>query len=156
MTPSDAFTVAILGNTYYGPIPEGQIWADNFSLSGVLTPAPAIIFDPFTNSVNWGSPTKFSPDSDIFVANGVMNYTCTSTAEGGGAIPRNTPLLPTTQDWSMKVDVHLDPFTLTTQDQFSDLFLGFGKTGDWFNTHVMYEFGRILGQPEYIQSSVSR
>jgi hypothetical protein len=32
MTASNTFTFAILGNTYYGPITEGEIWADNFSL----------------------------------------------------------------------------------------------------------------------------
>jgi hypothetical protein len=101
------------------------------------------ITDDFTNPANWGTPAN-TPGMDISVGGGRMNYTSTSINEGGAAIPRNAPLLPTTQDWSMKVDVHLDPFTLTTQDQFCDVFLGFGKTGDWFNTHVTFEFGRGL------------
>ncbi|MCX6886322.1 MAG: hypothetical protein NTX27_14925 [Verrucomicrobia bacterium] len=42
----------------------------------------------------------------------------------------------------MKVDVHLDPVSLTTHRQFSDVFLGFGKTGDELNTQVTFEFDR--------------
>jgi hypothetical protein len=30
---SDTFLVAIISDTYYGPIAEGQIWADNFSIT---------------------------------------------------------------------------------------------------------------------------
>src|SRR5512138_1758678 len=110
----------------------------------LLLPAPgqSVTTDDFTNPSPWGTPLLFSADSAMFVANGRMNYTCSSTLEGGGAIPRNAPLLPASQDWSMKVDVHLDPFALTTETQFSDLFLGFGKTGDEINNHVMFEFGR--------------
>lgn len=105
-------------------------------------PAAQVITDDFTNPANWGAPLAFSPQSDMSVANGRMNYTCTSTAEGGAAIARKTPLLPTTRDWSLKVDVHVDPFTVSSEDQFTDVFLGFGKTGDWVDTHVMFEFDR--------------
>ena len=78
------------------------------------------------------------------VGNGRMNYTAigTLTTTGGAAIPRNAPILLTTQDWSMQVDVHVDPFAIASQGQFADVFLGFGKTGDWFNTHVTFEFDR--------------
>jgi hypothetical protein len=107
-----------------------------------LSSAQTVIIDDFTDPTQWGAPVTFSPDSNLSVAAGRMNYTCSSTAEGGAAIPRKTPFLPTTQDWSMKVDVHVDPFAITTVDQFTDVFLGFGKTGDWFNTHVTFEFDR--------------
>jgi formylglycine-generating enzyme required for sulfatase activity len=83
-----------------------------------------------------------------------MNYTSSSTLTrtGGAAVPRIAPLLPfsseatlpTTQDWSLKVDVHLDPVAITSPGQFTDVFLGFGKTGDWVNTHVTFEFDRAL------------
>ncbi len=33
MTPSDTFTLAVLGNTYFGPISEGEIWADDFRIT---------------------------------------------------------------------------------------------------------------------------
>ncbi|MHC1764093.1 MAG: immunoglobulin domain-containing protein [Verrucomicrobiia bacterium] len=34
MTASDTFTFAILGNAYFGPIAEGELYVDDFSLSG--------------------------------------------------------------------------------------------------------------------------
>lgn len=104
-------------------------------------PSPQTIIDNFTDPTNWGIPTN-APGNNISIGSGRMNYTTTSTSSGGAIIPRNAPLLPTTQDWSLKVDVHVDPFTLATQGQFADVFLGFGKTGDWFNTYVFFEFDR--------------
>ena len=106
-----------------------------------VSPA-ATITDNFTDPSNWGTP--FAQGGSMSVGNGRMNYTATATltTDGGAAAVRNTPLLPTTQDWSMQVDVHIDPFTITAQDQFTDVFLGFGKTGDEFNTHVTFEFDR--------------
>ena len=84
------------------------------------------------------------------VGGGRMNYTSSSTLNttGGAAIPRiaadlaGAATLPTTQDWSLQIDAHLNATSLTTQSQFSDVFLGFGKTGDWVNTHVTFEFDR--------------
>jgi len=114
-----------------------------------LSSAQTVITDDFTDPSNWGPPVTFSPDSSIGVTGGRMNYTCTSNAEGGAAIPRISPLLPTTQDWSLQVDVHVAPFTITTTGQFTDVFLGFGKTGDWFNTHVTFEFDRGYWHPGY-------
>lgn len=99
------------------------------------------ITDNFTDPTKWGTPYAV-PGKNISIGNGRMNYTSTTTAGGGAGIPRNEPILATTQDWSLKVDVHVDPFTLTSQDQYTDVFLGFGKTGDWFNTHVIFEFDR--------------
>ena len=84
----------------------------------VVSLAQSVVTDDFTDSSAWGTPMLFSADSAVFVAGGRMNYTCTSALEGGGAIPRNTPLLPASQDWSMRVDVHLDPFELMTEGQF--------------------------------------
>jgi hypothetical protein len=101
----------------------------------------AVITDNFTAPGNWEKPVLFSKGSNLIIANGRVNYTC-SAAEGGGAMARKTPLLPTTRDWSLKVDVHLDPFAITSDDQWVDVFLGFGKTGDWVDTHVIFEFAR--------------
>jgi hypothetical protein len=105
--------------------------------------SPALtITDNFTDPSSWGTP--FTGGGAMSVGNGRMNYTATGTltTTGGAAIPRNTPILLTTQDWSMQVNVHVDPFTIAAQGQFADVFLGFGKTGDWFNTHVTFEFDR--------------
>jgi hypothetical protein len=107
--------------------------------------SPAVtITDNFTVPSNWGPPIIFAPGHNMSVGSGRMNYTSTTTDNGGAAIPRNAPLLPTTQDWSMKVDVHIAPFTITAPGPYVDLFLGFGKTGDEFNTHVIFEFDRSL------------
>ena len=107
--------------------------------------APAqVITDNFTTATNWGTPV--GQDGNMSVGSGRMNYTSSSTLDktGGAGIPRSAPpILPTTNDWSLQVDAHLDPFVLVTNNgQFSDVFLGFGKTGDWVNTHVTFEFGR--------------
>ena len=99
------------------------------------------ITDNFATATNWGTVIS-QAGGNLSVGSGRMNYTSAVTATAGAAVPRNTPLLPTTNDWSLQVSVHVDPFTLTTDGQFSDVFLGFGKTGDWINTHVTFEFGR--------------
>jgi hypothetical protein len=107
------------------------------------------IVDTFTNAANWGPPF-LSPGKNMGIGGGRMNYTAATADGGGGYISRvaqdlrGTNVLLVTQDWSLQVDAHLYPFDLTTLDQFSDVFLGFGKTGDLFNTHVMYEFARGL------------
>ena len=97
--------------------------------------------DNFTDPANWGTPLT-EAGGNMSVGSGRMNYTASSTSNSFAATLRNAPLLPATQDWSLKVDAHLNPFTLATDGQFSDVFLGFGKTGDWINTHVTFEFGR--------------
>lgn len=117
-------------------------------LFGLLLALPVVvqasqITDNFTTATNWGTVIS-QAGANLSVGSGRMNYTSAVTATAGAAIPRNTPLLPTTNDWSLKVDAHIDPFTLTTDGQFSDVFLGFGKTADWVNTHVTFEFGRQL------------
>ena len=105
--------------------------------------SPALtITDNFTNPANWGPPLTSGPDANLSVSSGRMNYTASATNNAGAVIPRLEPLLPTTQDWSLRVDVHVDAFPLTTVGHFTDVFLGFGKTGDWFNNHVIFEFDR--------------
>lgn len=107
------------------------------------------ITDNFTDPTNWGIFIS-QGGGNISVGSGRMNYTSAATNNAGAVIPRNTPLLPTTQDWSLKVDAHLNATTLTTSGQFSDVFLGFGKTGDYVNTHVTFEFGRgYWGNPAH-------
>lgn len=108
-----------------------------------------VITDDFTQPKNWGTPLNFSNGANLSVGNGRMNYTSTTANNTGAAIARKTPLLPTTQDWSVKVDVHIDPFDITTDGQFADVFLGVGKTGDWVDTHVMFEFDRGYWHPGF-------
>jgi hypothetical protein len=43
MTASNTFTFAILSDTYYGPVSEGEIWADNFR--AMPTPPPLLVAD---------------------------------------------------------------------------------------------------------------
>lgn len=113
-------------------------------------PALAItVTDTFTNAANWEAFLFAGPEYNFAVTNGRLNYTATVTNEGGAAVrriakdlPGNTNVLYLTQDWSLKVDVHIDPLTVTAYDQFTDVFLGFAKTGDEFNTHVIFEFDR--------------
>jgi hypothetical protein len=113
-------------------------------------PALAVtVTDTFTNAANWEAFLFAGPEYNLAVTNGRLNYTATVTNEGGAAVrriakdlPGNTNVLYLTQDWSLKVDVHIDPLTVTAYDQFTDVFLGFAKTGDEFNTHVIFEFDR--------------
>ena len=112
-----------------------------------VSPAQTIT-DNFTDPTKWGAVTQYQGSGTMSLGSGRMNYTSTSTEVSGAAIPRTAMDLPTvsilstTQDWSLKVDAHLDQFELTTEYQFSDVFLGFGKTGDEVNTGVLFEFGR--------------
>ena len=113
------------------------------ALTALLTRvSPAqTIYDNFTDPTNWGPPYS-TPGKNLSIANGRMDYTSTSIDNGGAFISRNAPLLPTTQSWSLKVDVHVDPFTITAPGQYTDVFLGVGKTADPINTHVTFEFDR--------------
>lgn len=45
------FAVGLLANTYYGPISEGQIWADDFRLVNALLDVPIISTQPANQSV---------------------------------------------------------------------------------------------------------
>lgn len=100
------------------------------------------ITDNFTNPAVWGSPSTSGPTANLTFGNNRLNYTATTTNDSGAGIPRLEPLLPTTRDWSLQVDVHVDAFPLTTYGHFIDVFLGFGKTGDLLNNHVTFEFDR--------------
>lgn len=105
--------------------------------------APALtITDDFTNPAAWDAPLTSGPTANLSFGNHRLNYTATTTNDSGAGIPRLEPLLPTTRDWSLQVDVHVDAFPLTTYGQFIDVFLGFGKTGDLLNNHVTFEFDR--------------
>jgi hypothetical protein len=106
------------------------------------------ITDSFTNSVNWGSPFTES-GKNLAVANGRMNFTSSTTGGGGAGLMRNTPFLTTTQDWSIKVDVHINPFTITDDAQSVSVFLGVGKTSDYLGTHVLLGFDRDSYDPNY-------
>ncbi len=120
------------------------------SLATLLTPqARALtITDPFTNSANWGSPFAESGKS-LVVTNGRMNFTSSTTAGGGGGIARNTPFLTTTQAWSIKVDVHVNPFVITNEVHGVSVFLGVGKSSDWLGTHVLLGFDRDWWDPNF-------
>ncbi|MCX6880102.1 MAG: SUMF1/EgtB/PvdO family nonheme iron enzyme [Verrucomicrobia bacterium] len=122
-------------------LPHALVAAVLAALLAQVSPALTII-DNFTDPANWGSP--ITDAGDLAVGNGRMNYTSASVTGGFAGVARNAPFLPTTQDWSLKVDAHLNAFTLTTEDQGSGVFLGLGKTGDWDNTHIALEFGRGL------------
>lgn len=110
----------------------------------LLLPAvtAATIIDKFNDPSAWRDVFKFDAKSDISVGNGRLNYTSATTREAGAVIFRRSPLLPTNKNWSIQVDAHIDPFKLTKQNQFTDLFLGVGKTDDWRNTNVKFEFCR--------------
>lgn len=107
------------------------------------------IVDDFSTATNWGTPLAFG--GDMSIGSGRFNYTSSTTGKAGVGITRNTPFLPVTQNWSLQVDAHLDPFALTQENQFSDVFLGVSKTGvDWTDTFVSFEFGRgYWGNPAH-------
>lgn len=108
----------------------------------VPTISAAPIIDKFNDPSAWGKAFKFDSKSDISIENGRLTYTSATTGEAGAAIPRNGPLLPTNRNWTIQVDAHIDPFKLTKEGQFVDVFLGIGKTGDWEDNHVVFEFCR--------------
>lgn len=87
----------------------------------------------------------------LVVTNGRMNFTSSTTAGGGGGIARNTPFLTTTQDWSIKLDVHLNPFVITNEDHGVSVFLGVGKSSDWLGTHVLLGFDRDSWGPQFLR-----
>jgi hypothetical protein len=105
----------------------------------------ATFTDNFTDPSNWGTPIN-SPGKGLHIGSGRMNFTATSKTSGGAGIPRTKlpALLPTTKDWSMQVEVHVDALPYTGRgQQFTDVFLGFGKTGGqaWFlDSNVTFEF----------------
>ena len=108
----------------------------------------ASITDSFTNAQNWNAPFA-DAGKGLVLTNGRMNFISSTTAGGGSGTTRTSPFLTTTQDWSIKVDVHIDPFTITSEDHGVSLFLGVGKTGDYFNTHVLLGFDRDWWDPAF-------
>jgi len=66
MTTTNTFSLAILGNTDYGPIPEGELWADDFRLSAPGTPTPP---SPLGLAREWHTATLLA-DGRVLVAGG--------------------------------------------------------------------------------------
>ncbi len=99
------------------------------------------ITDNFTDASAWGSVISQASGS-IAISNGCMAYVSSTTNKALAAMSRNLPPLSVTNDWSLKVDAHLDAFALVVTDQWSDVFLGFGKASDVVNNHVTLGFGR--------------
>lgn len=136
------------------PAPKNSNLVTTVIVLGIMTLLPRAstaltVTDGFTSAANWEIPFTSGPEYNLGVSSGRMNYTATTTNVGGAVVrriandlPGNTNVLLTTQDWSLKVDVHVDPFTVTAYEQFTDVFLGIGKTGDELNTHVTFEFDR--------------
>lgn len=108
---------------------------------GSSVSADTTIIDGFSSTNSWGTLLN-APGMNMIIENGQMNYISTTTDNGVAVLSRNAPLLPISQSWSLKVDAHIDPFSLTTHGQFVDVLLGFGKTGDCFNNHISFEFCR--------------
>lgn len=136
-------------NPKLGVVRRLTMWCGLLLALGSLPALAVTVTDTFTNAANWEAFLFAGPEYNLAVTNGRLNYTATVTNEGGAAVrrtakdlPGNTNVLYLTQDWSLKVDVHIDPLVVTAYEQFTDVFLGFAKTGDEFNTHVIFEFDR--------------
>lgn len=108
----------------------------------------ASISDAFADGTSWNAPFA-EVGKNLVVTNGRMDFLSSTTAGGGAGTTRTSPFLSTTQDWSIKVDVHIAPFTITSEHHGVSLFLGVGKTGDYFNTHVVLGFDRDWWEPAY-------
>ncbi len=113
-----------------------------------LTVSAVTITDPFTNAANWAPPFTES-GKNMVVSNGRMNFTSSTTVGGGAGTVRTAPFLTLTQSWSIKVDVHVDPFVITDEAQGVSVFLGVGKTSDYLGTHLILGFDRDAFDPNY-------
>jgi len=63
MSAANTFLFAVLGNTDYGPITEGELWADDFTLRASLPPPeepPAIIVAPASQTRAAGETVTFN------------------------------------------------------------------------------------------------
>ena len=147
MNSTDATAWLRLRNTRAARLLPPVLFLALAALLAQVSPAQTIT-DNFTDPANWGTPLV-APAKNFFVGSGRMNFTSTTSGDGGAIIPRNTPILPTTQDWSLKVDVHVDPFIISTQDQGASVFLGVGKTDDLLNTYVILGFDRDWWYPDF-------
>jgi hypothetical protein len=59
-TPAGEFAVALLANTYYGPVTEGQLWADDFRLVNGLLEVPVLTTQPAGQTVVAGNPVTLT------------------------------------------------------------------------------------------------
>ena len=84
----------------------------------------------------------FEAGGSMTIGAGRMTYTTSTTNNSFAAMPRNLPLLSVTNDWSLKVDAHLNAFAIVDEEQWCDLFLGFGKANGLVNDHVTFAYGR--------------
>jgi hypothetical protein len=59
-TTTSEIAVALLANTYHGPVSEGQLWVDDFRLVNTLLDVPVITTQPVGLTVGTGSVATFS------------------------------------------------------------------------------------------------
>ncbi len=59
-TTASEFVVGVIANCYFGPITEGQLWADNFRLVNSSLDVPVITAQPGNQTANAGSSVTFS------------------------------------------------------------------------------------------------
>jgi hypothetical protein len=98
-----------------------------FRTAGAQTP----IIDDFSDPSNWLLVDRSTTAVDSAVSGGKMNYMTTSSGaeEEFVVMKRTGPFLPMTQNWSLSVEAHIDPFPLDGQAEQLvdlDLFLSVG------------------------------
>jgi hypothetical protein len=59
-TEASEFVLALFANTYYGPVTEGQLWADDFRLVNAALDVPVITSNPGNQTVTAGGIATFS------------------------------------------------------------------------------------------------
>jgi|GEM_PF-3559164 alpha-tubulin suppressor-like RCC1 family protein len=76
-TPATAFAVGIIANCYFGPITEGQLYADNFNLANAVL-VPPVITSPGTASATVGQTFNYQ----ITASNSPTNFNATGLPAG--------------------------------------------------------------------------
>jgi PKD repeat protein len=77
----NTFTVAFVSDTYYGPIAEGQLWVDNFSIIPLLQYTASPTNGLVALTVQFSSPSVDSDGNDITSWNWSFGDGSTSTAQ---------------------------------------------------------------------------